>query len=136
MDRFTHQLFEFLQAAQPETTLQQLIDHFDPSFLGSTTVIRSDLFSKPASQVLLSEFFSSRRDGQKIGKYPIEGLSNFEFIQKAAVATDEYQSWTRKSFTFGPAGPASSTMWLLTISLITLFWLASASSKSDKKVRK
>lgn len=106
MDRFTHQLYEFLQAAQPDTTLQQLIDHFDPSFLASTPVVRSDLFSRPASDVLLAEFFSGRRQkGLRIGQYPIEGVAKAgptEQVLKSSSQQQQQQlptrTWNRPPF--------------------------------------
>lgn len=82
-------MYEFLQAIQPDSTLQQMIDHFDPQFLGSTPVIRSDLFSRPASQVLLAEFFSGSFQSANIQKYPLEGIKDYKMPNSASQSKRE-----------------------------------------------
>ena len=139
MDRFSHQLFEFLQASQSQTTLQQLLDHFDPTFLAASTVIRSDLFSRPAGEVLISEFFSGKQENQQLRKYPIEGKAGF--IWKSASnlqSTASTAKWNRNSFTIAINETDASSFlskWLVTLSIVALL-LKGFLSKPNEKVRK
>ncbi len=137
IDRFTHQLVEFLQARQPDTTLQQLIDHFDSSFLSSTTVTRSVLFSRPTTDIFLSEFFSGKQESSQIGKYPIEGIKDFQWTptQKSEKVT---KAFSQQSFTIAQEQfptPFWHTL-LFTMSITVLFFKVKLLSKPNEKVRK
>lgn len=80
IDRYSYQLYEFLQTAKTDTTLQQLIDNFDPEFLSSTPIIRADLFPRDASSVRLLDFFGAKPEtGTPIDKYPVR-FRNFESL--------------------------------------------------------
>lgn len=139
MDRFTHQLCEFLQAAQPSTSLQQLIDHFEPAFLASTPVVRSDLFTRPAGEVLLSEFFSGRHEGHAISKNPIEGIRNFQWPPKRLVKQSAQSNWERPSFVIKSIDNEETAHWyrvlLVTVTLGALLMnFLFFSSKPNKQV--
>ena len=119
IDRFSHQMYEFLQAIQPNSTLQQFIDHFDPQFLGSTPVIRSDLFSRPASQVQLTEFFSGSFSHSKLQKYPLEGIKDYKLKAFGASEAKKTNSVDSPSFVLSmEATEPSSTVRILLLIFI------------------
>ncbi|BFI08643.1 GPI-anchor transamidase subunit K [Marchantia polymorpha subsp. ruderalis] len=61
VDRFTYYTLQFFENLEifSNTTLQSLLQTYDPKLLDSHINYRSDLFARPLDQVLLTDFFGS-----------------------------------------------------------------------------
>ncbi|GAA5921447.1 hypothetical protein JCM1841_005825 [Sporobolomyces salmonicolor] len=58
-DRYTHHVLTFLETINKtsKVTMQNLFDTFSPQIIHSTPGVRSDLFQRPLSETLLTDFF-------------------------------------------------------------------------------
>ncbi|KAK4051233.1 glycosylphosphatidylinositol anchor biosynthesis [Microbotryomycetes sp. JL201] len=58
-DRYTHHVLSFLEGVNKtsQVTLQNLFDTFTYQVIGSTAGVRTDLFNRPLTDVLLTDFF-------------------------------------------------------------------------------
>ncbi|PTQ33062.1 hypothetical protein MARPO_0092s0031 [Marchantia polymorpha] len=61
VDRFTYYTLQFFENLEifSNTTLQSLLQTYNPKLLDSHINYRSDLFARPLDQVLLTDFFGS-----------------------------------------------------------------------------
>ncbi|KAI0087435.1 peptidase C13 family-domain-containing protein [Irpex rosettiformis] len=59
IDSFTHHILQFMEGIDKtsQKTMQDLFDVFDPVKIHSTPGVRSDLFHRPLSQTLVTDFF-------------------------------------------------------------------------------
>jgi len=59
IDSYTHYVLEYLEQVNKtsRTTMQDFFNHYDPVPIKSHPGVRSDLFSRPVDQTLLTDFF-------------------------------------------------------------------------------
>jgi glycosylphosphatidylinositol transamidase (GPIT) subunit GPI8 len=100
VDRYAFQLFEFLTSVGNEhSTLQELIDYFDPQFLGSTPHHRADLFSRPAQEVRVHDFFSAAKaSGLAVGQGKNPWKQEPTRAAKGKIAQSQHESESARLF--------------------------------------
>jgi len=59
IDTFTHYILEFMEGINKtsQTSMQDLFDIYEPRKIRSTAGVRSDLFQRPLSKTLITDFF-------------------------------------------------------------------------------
>lgn len=90
IDKFSHLLYDFLKTASPASTIQQFLNILDPDFLSSTPNVRDDLFTRPADQIKIFDFFANNQ----IAKYIIldfpKSNTSLESKNSEDVSTDTH----------------------------------------------
>lgn len=72
IDRFTHYVLEFMEGINKtsQATMQDLFDMYDPVKIRSHPGVRTDLFRRPPSKTLITDFFGGVAQAEVISSSP------------------------------------------------------------------